>query len=136
MNKRGFTFIELLAIIILIGVVIGISIPAINYADKKFHEKDYNTKVELIKKAAEEYGDDNKETILYASGGTTYHAEDGNDYNSITVSVRDLLNNGYITSDTNSKRNDVKDPRDGSSMLDQTMIIYIKNNRAYVKLNF
>ena len=49
MNKKGFTFIELLAVIILIGLVIGIAIPSIRYADKKFHEKAYKTKIELIK---------------------------------------------------------------------------------------
>lgn len=136
MNKKGFTFIELLAVIVLIAVVITIAVPSIRYADKKFHEKAYNTKVEMIKKGAESYGDDYKEIILYSSESTTYTDPDtGNTYPSITVTVRDLMNNGYVTKDSGLKEADIQDPRDDQTMLNITITIYIKNNRAYAKLN-
>lgn len=136
MNKKGFTFIELLAVIILIGLVIGIAIPSIRYADKKFHEKAYKTKIELIKTAAQEYGDDYKEIITYATDGSTYtDPSTGTSYPSITITVRDLLNNGYITKDSGLKTADVLDPRTDESMLNKTITVYIKNNRAYAKVN-
>lgn len=134
MNKKGFTFIELLAVIILIGIVIGIAIPSIRYADKKFHEKAYNTKVNLIKQAAEEYGDDYKEIILYSTGAENYTVG-GNTYHSTTITVEDLLNNGYITKDNGLKNDDILDPRNDKSMLDVTITIYIKHNRAYAVIN-
>lgn len=134
MNKKGFSFIELLAVIVIIGIVIGVGIPTIRYADKRFHEKAYNTKVDLIKNAAKEYGDDFKEIII--SGNSTYtDTNSGNSYKSVTVTVRDLLNNGYITKDNGLKEDDVLDPRNDQSMLDDIIIIYIKNDRAYVVYN-
>ncbi|MBR5662831.1 MAG: type II secretion system protein [Bacilli bacterium] len=136
MNKKGFTFVELLAVIALISIVLLIAIPTIRYADKKFHQKDYNTKIELILNAAKEYGDDYKEIILYSSNGSTYTDPDtNNSYPAVTVTVRDLLNNGYVTKDNDIKGNDILDPRDDSSMLDKSITIYIKNNRAYAKYN-
>ena len=64
-----------------------------------------------------------------------YEDEEGNTYPSITITVGDLLSNGYITSDT-KEEDEVLDPRDNSSMLDKTITIYLKNNTAYAILNF
>lgn len=136
MNKKGFTFVELLAVIVLIGLVIGISVPIIRYADKKFHQKAYNTKIELIKHAAENYGDDFKEIILDESNSVTYSdPTTSQTYKAVTVRVRDLLNNGYISKDNDIKKDDVLDPRTKESMLDIQITIYVKNNRAYAKVN-
>lgn len=135
MNKKGFTFVELLAVIMLIGVILLVAIPSIRYADRKFHEKAYNTKIELIKNAAQEYGDDFKEVIMYSTGGTTFtDPSTGVSYPSTSITVRDLLNNGYITSDNELNREDVLDPRTDKSMLNKLIVIYIKDNRAYAKV--
>lgn len=136
MSKKGFTFVELLAVIVLIGLVIGISVPTIRYADRKFHQKAYNTKIELIKHAAENYGDDYKEVIIDESNTLTYSDPSTNQtYKAINVKVRDLLNNGYISKDNDINQDDVLDPRTKESMLDITITIYVKNNRAYAKVN-
>lgn len=136
MNKKGFTFIELLAVLILISIVILIAVPSIKYADKKLHEKSYKTKSELILNAAKEYGDDYKEIILYSSYGTVYtDPSSGSTYPSVTITIRDLLNNGYVTKDNDIKENDILDPRNDTSMLDKSITVYIKNNRAYAVYN-
>lgn len=136
MNKKGFTFIELLAVLILISIVILIAVPSIKYADKKLHEKSYKTKSELILNAAKEYGDDYKEIILYSSYGTVYtDPSSGSTYPSVTITVRDLLNNGYVTKDNDIKENDILDPRNDTSMLDKSITVYIKKNRAYAVYN-
>ena len=135
MNRKGFTFVELLAVIVLIGIIIGISVPIIRYADKKFHEKAYNTKVDLIKNAAKDYGDEN---IEFINAQTTTYTEpsSGHSYKAVTITVGDLLDKGYITKDNDIRKIDVLDPRNDESMLDKTITVYIKYNRAYVKLNF
>jgi prepilin-type N-terminal cleavage/methylation domain-containing protein len=136
MNKKGFTFIELLAVIVLISVVLLIAVPSIRYADRKFHEKAYNTKMELILNAAKEYGDDFKEVIIYNTNGSSYSdPSTGSNYPAVTITVRDLLNNGYITKDNGLNETDILDPRDDSSMLNKSLTVYIKNNRAYAKFN-
>jgi prepilin-type N-terminal cleavage/methylation domain-containing protein len=136
MNKKGFTFIELLAVIVLISVVLLIAVPSIRYADRKFHEKAYNTKMELILNAAKEYGDDFKEVIIYNTNGSSYSdPSTGSNYPAVTITVRDLLNNGYITKDNGLNETDILDPRDDTSMLNKSLTVYIKNNRAYAKFN-
>lgn len=139
MNKKGFTFIELLAVIVIIAIVIGITIPSVRYADQRFHEKAYKTKIELIKKAAENYGDDYREIILNSNAGVTYTLPveygDENAYPAVYITVRDLLNNGYITRDDGLKEPDVLDPRTDETMLNIQIVIYIKNNRAYAIIN-
>ena len=135
MNKKGFTFIELLAVIIIIGIIALITIPSIRYADRKFHEKAYKTKLEIIKNAAKEYGDDFREVIVNSNASTYTDPSTNQVYPSVTIKVSDLLNNGYLTKDDGIKKTDILDPRDDSSMLNDQIIIYIKNNRSYAIIN-
>ena len=57
-------------------------------------------------------------------------------YPSITVTVGDLLNNGYLSKDKDSKTDDIKNPVTKASLLSSTVTIYYKNNRVHAKLNF
>ena len=136
MNNKGFTLIELLAIIALISIITLITIPMIQYAHKKIQESNYNAKKEVIKAAAEDYGEDYKEIILYGTGNTT----DCSSYNAkcVKVTVQTLLNSGYLVKDSDLPQNevDIRDPRDDSSILNKDIYIYIKNNRAYADLKF
>lgn len=132
-KNKGFTLIELLAVIILISVITLIAVPSIRYASKKIKAKEWKAKEEVIQVAAQEYGDDNKEAILYATN-VKYMTDSSNSnrqYPCISVTVQTLLNNGYLTKDTDSQTEDIKDPRDDKSILNKTLTIYIKNNRAY-----
>lgn len=136
MNRKGFTLVELLAVIVLIAVITLITIPSIKYASKRIQQKNYETKVKLIKAAAEEYGDDYKEIILYSSTNTYTNPSDGQTYPSMTIHVNDLLLNGYLTYDSGETGQVFQDPRDKSDMRYKSMIIYIKNNNPYVVLDF
>ena len=137
MNKNGFTFIELLAIIILIGVITLVAVPSIKLADKKIQQKNYNAKVELIEKAAENYGDDHKELLLYSTSTEKCTDSSSNiEYPCINITVKDLLNNGYISKDPGLKTEDVLDPRTDKSILNKTISLYVKNNQVYTILNF
>lgn len=136
MNKKGFTFIEILAVIVLIALITVIAVPSIKLADKKIQTKNLQTKKDLIKIAAETYGDDNKEVLLYQSTSTYTDPSNNISYPSITVTVGDLLNNGYLSKDKDSKTDDIKNPVTKASLLSSTVTIYYKNNRVHAKLNF
>lgn len=136
MNKSGFTFIELLAIIVLIGLITLIAIPSIKLADKKIQTKNYNAKKELIKKAAESYGEDNKDILMYSTTTTYTDPSNNVSYPSMNIKVRDLLNNGYINKDKGLKTADVLNPITNQSILNEDIIIYYKNNQVYAKLGF
>ena len=129
MLKKGFTLIELLAVIVLISIITLITIPSVKYANKKIAQKNYETKLKVIKASAEEYGEDNKMLIMY-NPTTTY-----NSYPAVVVTIEDLLRNGYLTKDSDIQEDDILDPRDDSSMKNKTITIYIKNSSAYAVIN-
>ncbi len=136
MNRKGFTLIELLAVIILISVITLITIPSIKYASRKINERNYETKLKMIKASAEDYGNDYKEIIQYNSSETYTNPSDSIAYPSVTVTVSDLLANGYLVKDADIAQDDILDPRDKTSLKSNTITIYIKNNSAYAVLNF
>lgn len=56
MKNRGFTLVELIAVIVLLGLLMALAVPnAINLM-KKVTGKSYTTKIDLIEDAAQSYG--------------------------------------------------------------------------------
>ena len=89
--KRGFTLVELLAVMILLGVVSLIAIPSIGKILNRSREKAReSTKNELIKAAKEYYADNIREL-----------PDDGSHK---CLSVSEIEENGYISND------DIVDP--------------------------
>lgn len=62
-NKKGFTIIEILAVIALIGIVAVLVIPRITDMDSKTKVKMYNAKIEKALVASYKYGIDNIDTL-------------------------------------------------------------------------
>jgi len=54
-NQKGFTLVELLAVIVLLALIAGIAIPSALTISKKVKEKTYSTKIDLIESAADNY---------------------------------------------------------------------------------
>ena len=76
--KKGFTLVELLAIIAILGIIVGISIPVYLGISNKVKQSVYETKVENIKAKAS----------VYAS-----------DTNNYVFDVKTLIENGIIEAD-------------------------------------
>lgn len=86
-NKKGFTLVEMLVVIALIGVVIAIAIPSITLVRKRINIRLLNEKKDEILVAAQLYGSDKKfeqDTI---------------------IKVYELLDEKYIKKDTDSGSN-------------------------------
>ncbi len=98
-NKKGFTLVELLAVIVLLGVLIGIAVPSVLGISKNIKEKMYESKLKTIEVAVEQWAEDNKRDCDTLKDKT----------------IDDLVTAKYIKSDDN-KSNDVNDPRNNSSM--------------------
>ena len=64
MNKRGFTLVELLVVIALLGLIIGLAVNGITRANLKAKEKLLATKVNNIEAAAVLYGQDHPESVM------------------------------------------------------------------------
>lgn len=87
-KNKGFTIPELLAVIVIIGILVTIASASYNGISKTLKEKTYQNKINLIKTKAVEYATDNN-----------VDAE--------TISVAKLLNEGYLEleNDTEAMKN-------------------------------
>jgi len=63
MNKRGFTFIELLAVILIIGVLMAIAVPGIMSLSNKMKVRGLDSKIEAIEEAAVNYAQGNSNKL-------------------------------------------------------------------------
>ena len=79
--KKGFTLVELLGVVILLGILSIVIIPKIGDAISNSKEQAYNTQIETIKKAANDFLIENTDSI-------------GNDKTTITLGT--LKQGGYL----------------------------------------
>ena len=56
MNKKGFTLVEILATIVLIGLLFGLAVPGVNRIRDNMNKKALNTKIQLIEQAGVLWG--------------------------------------------------------------------------------
>lgn len=97
-KTNGFTLIELIAVVAILGLIALIVYPAITSVIRNSRESAYEDQVNVIVKAAQEWSIDNANTL--PDDGTVYR-----------VSVDTLVDGGYISND------EVKDPRNSSRNL-------------------
>lgn len=70
-NNRGFTLVEIISVIVLLGLIIGITVPSVMIASTNVKKKTLQTKIDNIEQAAVLYGQhpDYKSNIsLYIDG--------------------------------------------------------------------
>ncbi len=90
MKNKGFTLLELIGVIVILGVVAVFSIPALTKTFKDSAEKEYNEYVKNITLAAENY----------------FHSEtDGIINGKYFIKVGTLLENGYLKKTINPRTN-------------------------------
>ena len=101
-NKKGFSLIELVGVIVIIGLILIVAIPAVTKLLKSNNNKEYENYLKIIKAGALRYADELKDDL-------------GNSNNSgcITIDLNDLIEKGYI-----KKFNDKKITCTGDIRLD------------------
>lgn len=101
-NNRGFTLVEIISVIVLLGLIIGIAVPAVTFASANIKKKTLQTKVDNIEQAAILYGQNNREnfTATCNSSGQPCAGVTGecSCYNSI-VTVGQLATEDFIKYD-------------------------------------
>lgn len=119
MDNKGFTIVELIAVMAVLVLLIVLVVPAINGSSNKTKAKIYQSKVEMIEKAAIIYGQDNYKIITTTGNKQTI---DEVEYRTFTVKVKDLIPE-YYTADNNTEGSLVIDPRDNTKFLDEKEVI-------------
>lgn len=103
--KKGFTLIEMLAVIALLGIIGAISYPIVTREINKSKEKSYQTQINYIKGAAKRWAVKNNELL------TT-------DNTNITVDLKTLKKEGFL------ENTDIIDPRTNKIITGCVEIIY------------
>ena len=123
-NKKGFTLIEILCVIVLIGILSVIATISIVNLSSKSKDNLYCAKIELIENIAESYGI--KYELELNNSNELY-----NGYKSLKIKVRTLVDAGKLEPD---KKNDVINPKDNTIMNDIDIILYLKNNQIKAEI--
>lgn len=123
-NKKGFTLIEILCVIVLIGILSVIATVSIVNLSSKSKENLYCAKIELIENIAESYGI--KYELELNNSNELY-----NGYKSLKIKVNTLVMAGKLEPD---KGNDVINPKDNTVMNDIDIILYLKNNQIKAEI--
>ena len=89
MNERGFTLVELLAVIVILGLLAIITTPAYETISNNIKIRNYESKKNVIK----------KETIEYVEKYLKNETYDNNTSKTLCFTVDYLIKNGIITSD-------------------------------------
>lgn len=106
LNKKGFTMIELLAVLVILVVIMAIAIPSVTSSIERSKQKEYDQKVKLIESEAELYIDRHSYTIgnkigiktLINDSKSSLRASEIVDPNNSSRTI-----SGYVECDVNKK---------------------------------
>lgn len=136
MNKKGFTLVELLAVIVILAVVMLIGTVSIGGVRNKINKNMFETKLELIIGAAKSWGQDNKEelandkTIKYlnASNAVADKTKAGT-----FKTVQDLIASTDLETDEKDSGGNkiVTNDMTGKVVNNLEVFVYLDNNRVY-----
>lgn len=140
-NKKGFTLVELLAVIVILAIIVSIAVPSTISVSKKVKKNMYCEKVKQIVTNAGLYGEDYKESFP----NNVYHQNamkckdkenkeytvEGGDYPGKIISLKELVEKGYMKKDNKNDVGFIIDPRDNEPLDDMKIFIYEKYGRIY-----
>lgn len=148
MTKKGFTLVELLAVVVLITLITIIGSVGITGVKNSINKNMLESKIYLIESEAARYGEDHKNRFLKLPDTDEFVCEiDGVKHSKClkNVKVQELIDRGYIQTketiilpDGNEKKvmiNNTKDEEDeGYYLNDLFVYIYLEDNNFYAKL--
>lgn len=111
--KKGFTLIEVLAVLVILAVIGMITVPAVTRIITESKQKSYDSQVELIIENAKRWATDNN--YLLPDDDSVYK-----------LPVKRLIDEEYLT---NIKDGKLKNPLDSSKSMDGC--VYINYNEEY-----
>lgn len=115
MQKKAFTLIELVGVIIILGIIGAITFPVVNSTVKNSKQKSYDAQVELIIEASQKWGVKNVE-LLPEGDNTT------------KVYLKTLIQEGYLKNVSDRK---LINPIDDTVMDGCVIIKYVSDYNQY-----
>ena len=111
--KKGFTLVEIIAILIILAVISTIALPAVISAIEDSRQRAYDSQVNIIIESAKKWGVENTE--LLPTGDSTYK-----------LYLSKLVNEQYVANAENGK---IRNPKNSKSYMEGC--IYISFNETY-----
>lgn len=135
MNKKGFSLVELIGVIAILGLILVLIVPSITKSSNASKQKIYDTKMESVKKAAIEYAEDNYRLLIEKAKNNEENDCHNETESGVTYAVCELkfksLVPQYIVADREGEeatsKGLIEDPRDTSKKLDDN-IVQVKIN--------
>lgn len=134
MNKKGFTLVELMAVIIVLSLLMAIAIPSSIAINSRIKEQLLEDKIVLLEKAAILWGQDNKSCFtinncehIIREGFT---CQDETLQKTCTINPKYLVNEKYFDEDEPGK---IENPADKNKCLNNYNIEvkYIKKSKTF-----
>lgn len=144
MNKKGFTLVEILAVIVILAIVMTIAVPGIMTISQRMKNRSLDAKLNLIEKAAVTYAQDKSNAIKASCKNNSINCVLENDTEHeagvttkvyhIQMTLEELVATGYYKAE-NADGNDgtkvcnVTNPADNDGCLDCSIVhIYLSEN--------
>ena len=105
MNNRGFTLIELIVTIALLALISTISVSVIGNIRGKHNVNSYYELLKNVESAAKLYVTDNRYNLKNIDSNINIVCNDTNKINTFYIPIKDLVDNGYLTTDNGEIKN-------------------------------
>lgn len=103
MNRKGFTLVELMAVIAILGIILLIAVPSYLGVSKKIKEDMWDNKMKMIETAVEMWVQDNKNYWCeYSNTQKKWVAKQyliDNCINNNKCPIQDFIGSGYLKAD-------------------------------------
>ena len=107
MNKKGFTLVELMAVIAILGIILLIAVPSYLGVSKKIKADMWDNKMKMIETAVEMWVQDNKSDFCeYDRPNNKWKATSDFRYNKLNSSdyrISILIDEGYLSADDDGR---------------------------------
>jgi len=114
--KKGFTLVEVISVIVIIGIISLIAFPITASTIKNSREKAYNAQKDIVVEAAKKWSVKNVESLP-------------SDGKSINVDINTLIQGGFIK---NTEDGNLKNPIDNSNMNGCVNITYSSEYNQHI----
>ena len=136
-NRNGFTLVELLIVIVILGIIVTIAVSSIAGITNMINQNMLEKKAEIIEEAATLLGQDIKGSIM--ASNLTYNGSPCRNFivSDLVPTYLDKDNdNTCLNSESTSEIGCIVNPADSNKYMDQMkVIIYYKNKRIHAKVD-
>lgn len=126
--KKGFTLVELIAVLVVLGLISLIAIPAVNNSIKKYKNSLFNDAIKNIEQAAKNWGADNigKLPNSATSNVTMFYpdVDTEQEFVALEIRIKDLQEEGYIASE-------IKNPKANTNFCNCAVVTISKTTTGY-----